>query len=80
MPAPMAPWISASEALTIWMLSTAMKAPSVAPITAIQVLAGVLTGIAAAFACGRSVEEAALRVGCSVVIGGSSCSDEWRMR
>ena len=39
MPAPIAPWMSASEALTIWMLSTAMKAPSVAPITAIQVLA-----------------------------------------
>ena len=38
MPAPMVPWISASEALTIWMLSTAMKAPSVAPTTAIQVL------------------------------------------
>ena len=32
----MAPWMSASEALTIWMLSTAMKAPSVDPITAIQ--------------------------------------------
>src|SRR5689334_22946421 len=28
----------ASEALTIWMLSTAMNAPSVAPITASQVL------------------------------------------
>src|SRR6202007_2076707 len=39
MPAPIAPWMSASEALTIWMLSTAMKAPSVAPITASQVLA-----------------------------------------
>src|SRR3954463_7065422 len=39
MPAPIAPWMSASEALTIWMLSTAMKAPSVAPSTAIQVLA-----------------------------------------
>ena len=39
MPAPIAPWMSASEALTIWMLSTAMKAPSVAPITAIQVFA-----------------------------------------
>ena len=38
MPAPIAPWMSASEALTIWMLSTAMKAPSVAPNTAIQVL------------------------------------------
>ncbi len=39
MPAPIAPWMSASEALTIWMLSTAMKAPRVAPITAIQVFA-----------------------------------------
>ena len=39
MPAPIAPWMSASEALTIWMFSTAMNAPSVAPITAIQVLA-----------------------------------------
>src|SRR6185437_3046808 len=40
MPAPMAPWMSASEALTIWMLSTAMKAPSMAAVTAIQVLSG----------------------------------------
>ncbi len=39
MPAPIAPWMSASEALTIWMLSTAMKAPSVAPNTASQVFA-----------------------------------------
>src|SRR4051795_249036 len=37
MPAPIAPWTSASEALTIWMFSTAMKAPSVAPSTATQV-------------------------------------------
>src|SRR5665213_976031 len=37
MPAPIAPWMSTSEALTIWMLSTAMKAPSVAPNTASQV-------------------------------------------
>src|ERR1044071_5757007 len=58
------------------MLSTAMKAPSVAPITAIQVF----VGIAAPLACGSSAEEAALRVGCSAVIGGASCSDEWRMR
>src|ERR1700761_6327167 len=50
MPAPIAPWISASEALTIWMLSTAMKAPSVAPSTAIQVraeTAGVAGAVAA---------------------------------
>src|SRR5260370_37518386 len=39
MPAPIAPWISASDALTIWMLSTAMKAPSVAPTTASQFVA-----------------------------------------
>ena len=78
MPAPIAPWISASEALTIWMLSTAMKAPSVAPITAIQVFAGI-AGAAAPLACGMSAEEAALRVGCSVVIDGSSCSDKSRM-
>src|SRR5690242_1474353 len=38
MPAPIAPWMSASDALTIWMSSTAMKAPSVEPMTAIQVL------------------------------------------
>src|SRR5215469_15327079 len=36
MPAPIAPWMSASEELTIWMLSTAMNAPKVEPITAIQ--------------------------------------------
>src|SRR6516164_9189103 len=40
MPAPMAPWISASEALTIWMLRIAMKAPRVEPRTATQVLSG----------------------------------------
>jgi len=45
MPAPIAPWISASDALTIWMLSTAMKAPSVAPNTASQVFA--VTAVAA---------------------------------
>ncbi len=38
MPAPIPPWILASDALTIWMLSTAMKAPRVEPITAIQVI------------------------------------------
>src|SRR5690348_13260502 len=38
--------MSASEALTIWMLSTAMNAPSVEPITAIQVRA--VTGPATA--------------------------------
>ncbi len=37
MPAPIAPWMSAREELTIWMFSTARKAPRVAPITAIQV-------------------------------------------
>ena len=39
MPAPIAPWMSASEALTIWMLRIAMNAPSVAAMMAIQVLA-----------------------------------------
>src|SRR5882724_4367288 len=39
MPAPMAPWMSARDELTIWMLSTARKAPSAAPTTASQVLA-----------------------------------------
>src|SRR4051794_41883750 len=38
MPAPIAPWMPASEALTIWMLRTAMKAPSVEPTTAIHIL------------------------------------------
>ena len=52
MPAPIAPWMSASEALTIWMLSTAMKAPSVAPITAIQVLAETAGAAAVAAFCG----------------------------
>src|SRR6202035_2347916 len=39
MPAPIAHWMVVSEAWTIWMLSTAMKAPSVAPNTASQVFA-----------------------------------------
>src|SRR5882672_1123775 len=83
MPAPIAPWMSASEALTIWMLSTAMKAPSVAPNTAIQVLAETVlaetvlaetAGAAeAALACTwsvpRWVDAAALMVGWSAVMG-----------
>src|SRR6267154_3200121 len=80
MPAPIAPWISASDALTIWMLSTAMKAPSVAPNTAIQVFAEtVFTETAGAvraagLAGARSAScAAALRVGWSAVIGLSSC-------
>ena len=32
----MPPWMSGSEALVIWMSSTAMKAPRIAPKTAIQ--------------------------------------------
>jgi len=69
MPAPIAPWMSASDALTIWMLSTAMKAPSVAPPTAIQVFVDT-TGSAGAAACllAKSAEEAALKVGCSVLM------------
>src|SRR5262245_32489649 len=75
MPAPIAPWMSASEALTIWMLSTAMKAPSVAPATAIQVLADTAGSAAAAARLpAKSVEEAALRAGCSVVMAVSSRS------
>ena len=75
MPAPIAPWMSASEALTIWMLSTAMKAPSVAPITAIQVFAE--TACAGAFGAAAigtrslrmSLGAAASMVVWSVVIG-----------
>src|SRR3569832_541805 len=65
MPAPIAPWMSASEALTIWMFSTAMKAPSVAPITAIQVLADTA---GAAGAAGAERPTAATTVGCSVLM------------
>src|SRR5207253_2108536 len=68
--------MSASDALTIWMLSTAMKAPSVAPITAIQVFAetaGVaLSGVAAALGASISAETA-LRAGWNVVMAVSSC-------
>src|SRR3954470_12925748 len=87
MPAPIAPWMSASEALTIWMLSTAMKAPSVAPSTAIQVLAETVlaetvlaetagaaeAALACAWSAPRRVDAAALMVGWSAVIGVSSC-------
>ena len=45
MPAPIAPWMSASEALTIWMFSTAMNAPRVEPMTAIQVLSEAVSGV-----------------------------------
>src|ERR1700738_22389 len=72
MPAPIAPWISASEALTIWMLSTAMKAPSVAPMTAIQVLAEIAGSAFPAATCGgwppRLAVEAFI-VGWSAVMG-----------
>src|SRR5258706_573033 len=62
--------MSASDALTIWMLSTAMKAPSVAPPTAIQVFAETA---GAAMGCGRSAgKEAALIVGWSGVMAISS--------
>src|SRR6478609_8630726 len=59
--------MSASEALTIWMLSTAMKAPSVAPAMAIQVLAetagaGVVTDRSSSPAGTASM------AGCSVVM------------
>src|SRR5437764_5179719 len=71
--------MSASDALTIWMLSTAMKAPSVAPITAIQVFvetAGVaLSGVAAALGAPISAETA-LRVGWNVVMAVSPCLAE----
>src|SRR4051795_13622539 len=82
MPAPIAPWMSASEALTIWMLSTAMKAPRVAPSTAIQVLAETVlaetagaaeAALACAWSAPRRVDAAALMVGWSAVIGVSSC-------
>src|SRR6478735_6473268 len=69
MPAPIAPWMSASEALTIWMFSTAMKAPSVAPITAIQVLVET-AGAAGAAGAGMLVTEAAFRAGRSVLMKG----------
>src|ERR1700755_278236 len=72
MPAPIAPWMSASEALTIWMFSTAMNAPSVAPITAIQVLADTAGVAGAAAEVGRLAAEAALRVGWSVLMEASS--------
>src|SRR5438067_331341 len=69
MPAPIAPWMSASEALTIWMFSTAMKAPSVAPITAIQVLVET-AGVAGAATAGMLATEAAFRAGWSVLMEG----------
>src|SRR3569833_1664169 len=83
MPAPIAPWMSASEALTIWMLSTAMKAPSVAPATAIQVFVEVLvetTRAAALSECEAEANEAKQRVDCSGLIANSSCSGKWTVR
>jgi len=72
MPAPIAPWISASDALTIWMFSTAMKAPSVAPITAIQVLVDTAGVMVAATEAGILAAEAALTVVWSVLMEASS--------
>src|SRR4051794_35609112 len=64
--------MSASEALTIWMLSTAMKAPSVAPITAIQVFAET-AGADGVPAVGRtSLTGTVSVVVCSVVMVGCS--------
>src|SRR6516165_6955913 len=68
MPAPIAPWMSASEALTIWILSTAMKAPSVAPTTPIQVLSGTVcsgaavSAFAGIFAAGAGIGRARFAV------------------
>ena len=76
MPAPIAPWMSASEALTIWMLSTAMKAPSVAPMTAIQVFAAIAGSALAEAAAGcegwspRLAAKAAFMADWCAVIGG----------
>src|SRR5262245_10879116 len=58
MPAPIAPWMSASEALTIWMLRTAMKAPSVEPMTAIHILSEPAV-LAASSAGAREIDGAA---------------------
>jgi hypothetical protein len=73
--------MSASEALTIWMLRTAMKAPSVAPITAIQVFAEIagVAAVGAAFNSPVLAAEAALMVGWSAVMSVSSCSGRGRM-
>src|SRR6266436_1447615 len=79
MPAPIAPWMSASEALTICMLRTAMKAPSVAPSTAIQVFTETVDEAGAGMTCEAvpaGADEAAFRAGRSVVIGISSCLAE----
>ena len=38
--APSVPWMSASEELVIWMSRIAMKAPSIAPMTASQLRSG----------------------------------------
>src|SRR6516162_4588295 len=69
MPAPIAPWMSASEALTIWMFRTAMKAPSVAPMTAIHILAE--TAGVAGVARLAGAEKAVQRVACRAVNGGT---------
>src|SRR6478752_3023120 len=57
--------MSASEALTIWILSTAMKAPSVAPVTASQVFAEIAGGAAGN---GLALAGTASLVACSVVM------------
>src|SRR5882757_3218078 len=74
-PAPIAPWMSASEALTIWILSTAMKAPRVAPNTAIQVFAGTAGAVCAARSAAARLAKVAeaLMVGWSVLMEISSC-------
>src|SRR3954470_4121968 len=60
--------MSASEALTIWMLSTAMKAPSVAPITASQVFAETAGAAAGTTVGSPSLAELMWTVVCSGVI------------
>src|SRR3954471_8180738 len=62
-PAPIAPWMSGSEAFVIWMFRTAMKAPMIEAPTASQVLsetssAGATTRIAGR---GGGAEAGALR-------------------
>src|SRR5215468_4632174 len=77
--------MSASDALTIWILSTAMKAPSVAPATASQVFAETVEA-AEVGAAGRAMpaefetDGAAVRAGWSAVMGVfSSCGQFERM-
>ena len=83
-PAPAAPAIPAISAKT-WIAVIGATLGAFMAVLNIQIVNASLAdiqgaiGAAVPLACGMSAEEASLKVGCSAVIRGSSCSGKWRV-